>query len=49
MSRKPISPNLQQKFQWNPQTGQHDIPFGEPYRIHKPDMGGRGGAEEPVT
>jgi hypothetical protein len=41
---KPIGPNLQQKFQWNPQTGQHDVPFGEPYRIHKPDAGGRGGS-----
>jgi|GEM_PF-3386788 len=41
---KPIGPNLQQKFQWNPQSGQHDLPFGEPYRIHKPDAGGRGGS-----
>jgi len=44
---KPIGPNQQQKFQWNPQTGQHDIPFGAPYRIHKPDgsgVGGGGGA-----
>jgi hypothetical protein len=40
---KPIGSNQQQKFQWNPQTGQHDIPFGAPYRIHKPDSGGSGG------
>jgi hypothetical protein len=42
---KPIGPNMQQKFQWNPQTGNHDVPFGAPYRIHKPDGGGGSGGD----
>jgi hypothetical protein len=37
---KPIGPNMQQKVQYDPKTGGHTIPFGEPYRIHKPDKEG---------
>jgi hypothetical protein len=43
---KPIGPNTQQKFQFNEKTSQHDIPFGEPYRIHKPEGGGEGDAKK---
>lgn len=34
---KPIDSATQQKFRFNPQTGQHDIAFGKPYPIYKPE------------
>lgn len=36
---KPISKTMQQKFQFNPQTGQYDIPFGTPYPISSEGAG----------
>jgi hypothetical protein len=34
---KPISANMQQKLQWNPETKTHDIPVGKPHPIYKPE------------
>ena len=34
---KPISETTQQKFRFNPKTGENDIPYGKPYPIYKPE------------
>ena len=34
---KPIDSTTQQKFRFNTQTGEHDLPFGKPYPIYKPE------------
>lgn len=39
---KPTSNTMQQKFQFNPATGQYDIPFGAEYPINPSAEGGAG-------
>lgn len=40
---KPISKTMQQKYQFNPTSGQYDIPFGEAYPINPSAEGGGAG------
>jgi hypothetical protein len=36
---KAISATTEQKFKWNPETKDYDIPFGKPYPKYKPETG----------